>query len=59
MQDLKIKGYCTFHPLKTAIVGDVFEFEQFNHLKNDKILSPLVTEKSTNLSIDQFQKKIF
>lgn len=41
MQDLKIKGYCTFHPLKTAIVGDVFEFEQFNHLKNDKILSPL------------------
>ena len=41
MEELKIKGYCTFDQLKTAIVGDVFEFEKFSHLKNDKILSPL------------------
>lgn len=38
---IPIKGYCTFHPLKTCLVGDVFPIEKFKHLKDDKILSPL------------------
>lgn len=38
---IPIKGYCTFDPLKTAIVGDVFPIEKFKHIREDKILSPL------------------
>ena len=38
---IPIKGYCTFDPLKTAIVGDVFPIEKFRHIGEDKILSPL------------------
>ena len=38
---IQIKGYCTFDPLKTAIVGDVFPIEKFRHIREDKILSPL------------------
>ena len=38
---IPIKGYATFDKLKTAIVGDVFPIENFSHLKDDKILSPL------------------
>lgn len=38
---IPIKGYCTFDPLKTAIVGDVFPIEKFKHIKEDKVLSPL------------------
>lgn len=38
---IPIKGYCTFDPLKTAIVGDVFTSEKFRHIREDKILSPL------------------
>jgi len=38
---IPIKGYCTFDPLKTAIVGDVFPIEKFRHIREDKILSPL------------------
>lgn len=38
---IPIKGYCTFHPLKTCLVGDVFPVEKFSHLKDDRILSPL------------------
>jgi hypothetical protein len=38
---IPIKGYCTFDPLKTAIVGDVFPVEKFKHLKDNRILSPL------------------
>jgi len=38
---MKVKGYSTFDKLKTAMVGDVFAFEKFEHLKQDKILSPL------------------
>ena len=35
------KGYCTFHPLKSCLVGDVFPIEKFKHLKDKKILDPL------------------
>ena len=35
------KGYCTFHPLKSCLVGDVFPIEKFQHLKDKKILDPL------------------
>ena len=38
---IPIKGYCTFDPLKTAIVGDVFPIEKFKHIREDKVLSPL------------------
>ena len=38
---IELKGYCTFHPLKTCLVGDVFPIEKFSHLKDDRILSPL------------------
>ena len=38
---IPIKGYCTFHPLKISLVGDVFPIEKFSHLKDDRILSPL------------------
>lgn len=38
---IPVKGYCTFHPLKTCLVGDVFPIEKFKHLKDNKILSPL------------------
>ena len=38
---IPIKGYCTFDPLKTAIVGDVFPIEKFRHIQEDKVLSPL------------------
>jgi len=38
---IPIKGYCTFDPLKTSMVGDVFPIEKFKHIKEDKILSPL------------------
>ena len=38
---IPIKGYCTFDPLKTAIVGDVFPIEKFQHIREDKVLSPL------------------
>ena len=38
---IPIKGYCTFDPLKIAIVGDVFPIEKFKHIKKDKVLSPL------------------
>jgi len=38
---IPIKGYCTFDPLKIAIVGDVFPIEKFKHIREDKILSPL------------------
>lgn len=41
MNELRVKGYCTFHPLKTCLVGDVFPIEKFSHLKDDRILSPL------------------
>ncbi len=38
---IPIKGYCTFDPLKIAIVGDVFPIEKFKHIREDKVLSPL------------------
>ena len=38
---IPVKGYCTFHPLKISLVGDVFPVEKFAHLKDDRILSPL------------------
>ena len=38
---IPIKGYCTFDPLKIAIVGDVFPIEKFQHLKDNRILTPL------------------
>ena len=41
MEELKVKGYSTFHPLKTCLVGDVFPIEKFSHIDNDRILSPL------------------
>ena len=41
MKELKVKGYSTFHPLKSCLVGDVFPVEKFSHLKHDRILSPL------------------
>ena len=41
MTQLPVKGYATFHPLKSCMVGDVFPVEKFSHLKDTKILSPL------------------
>jgi hypothetical protein len=38
---IPVKGYCTFHPLRTCLVGDVFPIEKFKHLNDDRILSPL------------------
>jgi hypothetical protein len=38
---IPIKGYCTFHPLKSCLVGDVFPVDKFSHLKDDRVLSPL------------------
>ena len=38
---IPLKGYATFDPLKTCIVGDVFPLEKFSHIKEDRILSPL------------------
>lgn len=38
---IPIKGYCTFDPLKIAMVGDVFPIEKFKHIREDKVLSPL------------------
>ena len=39
--EISVKGYATFDPLKTCMVGDVFPIEKFNHIKEDRILSPL------------------
>ena len=59
--NIALKGYATFDPLKTCMVGDVFPIDKFNHIKEDRILSPLkkvieeTKEDMENLS-NQLQK---
>ena len=34
---MKVKGYCTFDPLKTCLVGRTYGREQFDNIKNQKV----------------------
>tara|TARA_A100001011_G_scaffold381964_1_gene451096 strand:- start:442 stop:1413 length:972 start_codon:yes stop_codon:yes gene_type:complete len=34
---MKVKGYSTFDPLKTCLVGRTYDKDQFTHIKNQKI----------------------
>lgn len=38
---IPIKGYRTFDPLKTCLVGRTYTKENFKHIKNNKITDPL------------------
>ena len=38
---MKVKGYNTYDPLKTCLVGRTYRAEQFQHLKNQKVKDTL------------------
>ena len=51
---IKVKGYATFDPLKTCLVGRTYSREQFKDIKNQKCgLTDGPTEGQTDRLTDQ------